>query len=110
MTPPQITVRGGFIAKLNPAWVWPRSAVTASGAIVSGAGSAGVNGAYDYDGTKWVKGAFVMEIPLGSPNWCIRSGATIFYVAPDTEFPWQGVWAQGVGGTLPVPTVAEAAS
>jgi hypothetical protein len=98
---PVIYPRGSHIAKVNRDCIWPPSA--RASAIVSGAGSAEVNGQYDYDGTKWVKGAYTIE---AAPHWSIRSGATIFYTATATEFPWEApVWIVGAGGSAPPPSV-----
>jgi hypothetical protein len=100
---PVTQAKGGFTSKMNRDFLWPPS-IRAS-ALVSGAGTAAVNGQYDYDGAKWVKGAIVIDL---SPNWSLHSGATIYYTAPVTEFPWDvSAWTVGAGGAAPGPVVLD---
>jgi hypothetical protein len=101
---PLIKAAGSYITVLSSDWIFPPGSRMPD-ANVSGAGSP-VNGRYSYDGTKWANGSVTIE---AAPHWSIRSGATIYYTATATEFPWEApVWIVGAGGTGPVPTVTEA--
>jgi hypothetical protein len=71
---------------------------------VAGAGSTVVNGQYDYDGAKWVKGIYTIE---AAPHWSMRSGATVYYTAGATEFPGEALWIVGAAGTGQIPSVTE---
>jgi hypothetical protein len=97
---PAIRQRGAYFAVLNRDWVFPPSA--RANASVIGAGSPAVNGNYDYDGSKWTKGVYIID---KSPNWTMRDGTTTYYTAAATEFPWQAIWAVGAGGSAPAPAV-----
>lgn len=99
-----ICARSTYNARMNRAMIYPPS--VAFSAIVSGAGLTAANGQYDYDGSSWSKGVFVMD---KSPNWALRTGATIYYTAPVTEFPWEAIWVISTGAAPP-PFVLDYAS
>jgi hypothetical protein len=95
--------RGSYIAKLNRDWLWPPS-VRVGNASVLIAGTTAVNGTYIYDGTKWVKGAYVIE---KAPNWSLHDATVTYYTAPASDLPWETAWAVGAGGAAPVPSITE---
>jgi hypothetical protein len=84
-----------------------------SNAKVSNAGSAVCNGTYSNNGTVWNKGGqgnFLITKSTAYPtpgvvSWILASGTDIYYVAPETTYPWDAVWVKGSFGADPAPTV-----
>jgi hypothetical protein len=39
----------------------------------------------------------------GTTSWTMRSGATVYYYAPDSTYPWTQAWTAVAPGVAPVP-------
>ena len=85
--------------------------------VVSGAGTAGVNGVYAYDGLSAGRPSYLYDSNLVDWNsagarWTITDGSTgdaVYVSEDDTANPWQvTTWIVFNDGALPVPTLTPA--